>query len=79
MTSKNLSFKKKDERFSPICSAELPLLEVEVSLLHSFENGTDVYDWDVGTHGIQISFMDDKYEATFLPSVAPEQGWVIMN
>lgn len=37
----------------------------------------DAMDWDLGTHGIQISFIDSgkHYEATYLPWVAISQGW----
>jgi len=33
-------------------------------------------DWEVGIHGILISFSDERksYSATFLPEVASEQG-----
>lgn len=35
------------------------------------------YDWTVGTHGILIAFNHggQEYSATYLPEVAPEQGW----
>lgn len=34
-------------------------------------------DWDLGTHGLRISFVHQgrKLGATYLPDVAPEQGW----
>jgi AMMECR1 domain-containing protein len=34
-------------------------------------------DWDVGTHGLRISFSAHgrRYGATYLPDVAKEQGW----
>jgi len=67
-----------DTRFDPISKDELKNLSCAVSLLTEFENGKDAYDWEVGTHGIQIEFEDSKgssYHATFLPEVASEQGW----
>lgn len=34
-------------------------------------------DWDLGIHGIKISFTHQgkRYGATYLPDVAVEQGW----
>lgn len=34
-------------------------------------------DWDLGTHGLRISFTyhGRKYGSTYLPDVAVEQGW----
>lgn len=34
-------------------------------------------DWDLGTHGIRISFFHRgrRHGATYLPDVAVEQGW----
>jgi hypothetical protein len=34
-------------------------------------------DWELGTHGLRISFIhrNRRYGATYLPDVAPEQGW----
>ncbi|KAI1296952.1 AMMECR1 domain-containing protein [Xylaria venustula] len=66
-----------DMRFDPIAKRELPSLEVAVTLLTDFEDCDDPMDWELGTHGIRISFVDRgrRYGATYLPDVAPEQGW----
>ncbi|CAI8493383.1 AmmeMemoRadiSam system protein A [Pichia kudriavzevii] len=67
-----------DPRFPPITKDELPHLECHVTLLHSFEDITSSpLDWQVGVHGVHISFSKRgrHYSATFLPQVAPEQGW----
>ncbi|KAI8939480.1 hypothetical protein NX059_003253 [Plenodomus lindquistii] len=66
-----------DTRFSPITSSELPTLEVGVTLLTDFEPAKDAFDWEVGVHGLRISFMDKgrRLGATYLPDVAREQGW----
>ena len=34
-------------------------------------------DWELGTHGLRISFSyhGRRMGATYLPDVAPEQGW----
>ncbi|KAI9147775.1 hypothetical protein HJFPF1_12806 [Paramyrothecium foliicola] len=66
-----------DTRFSPVTRAELPTLQAAVTLLTDFEPVDDPYDWDVGVHGIRLSFYDRgrRYGATYLPDVAAEQGW----
>ncbi|XXH01306.1 hypothetical protein Hte_007663 [Hypoxylon texense] len=66
-----------DTRFDPISRRELPSLEVAVTLLTDFEDCGDAMDWEVGTHGLRISFAERgrRYGATYLPDVAAEQGW----
>jgi uncharacterized protein (TIGR00296 family) len=66
-----------DMRFSPITARELPHLEVAVTLLTDFEDAVDANDWELGTHGLRISFYyhGKRYGATYLPDVAVEQGW----
>ncbi|KAI4860582.1 AMMECR1 domain-containing protein [Hypoxylon rubiginosum] len=66
-----------DTRFDPISKRELPSLEVAVTLLTDFEDCGDAMDWEVGTHGLRISFAERgrRYGATYLPDVAAEQGW----
>lgn len=66
-----------DMRFNPITKRELPSLEVVVTLLTDFEDCDDAMDWEVGTHGLRISFTERgrRYGSTYLPDVAPEQGW----
>lgn len=66
-----------DSRFSRVSARELPSLQVAVTLLTDFEDADDVLDWELGTHGIRISFQWDgrRHGATYLPDVATEQGW----
>jgi len=66
-----------DTRFNPISKAELPHLQVAVTLLTDFEDAADAFDWELGKHGLRISFVDRgrRYGATYLPDVAVEQGW----
>ncbi|KAK3953268.1 AMMECR1 domain-containing protein [Pseudoneurospora amorphoporcata] len=66
-----------DTRFHPISWAELPSLQVAVTLLTDFEPAADAMDWELGKHGLRISFVyrGRRYGATYLPDVAPEQGW----
>ncbi|CAD7923362.1 unnamed protein product [Amoebophrya sp. A120] len=68
-----------DSRFPPIQAGELPMLICQVSVLHSFEPAAHgAYDWEVGKHGIIISFEDPEhfpnrqFSATYLPEVALE-------
>ncbi len=35
---------------------EVPFLDVAVSYLKDFEQAKDVFDWEMGKHGIQIKF-----------------------
>lgn len=66
-----------DHRFPPISKTELPTLQAAVTLLTDFEAVEDPYDWEVGTHGVRLSFQDRgrRYGSTYLPDVAAEQGW----
>ncbi|ODQ56332.1 hypothetical protein SAICODRAFT_87052 [Saitoella complicata NRRL Y-17804] len=66
-----------DNRFSPITKRELPTLECGVSILTDFEPTSNPFDWELGTHGIRITFYyaGRKRTATFLPDVAVEQEW----
>jgi uncharacterized protein (TIGR00296 family) len=66
-----------DTRFPPVTKRDLPRLQAAVTLLTDFEDADDAYDWDIGTHGIRLSFSDAgrRYGATYLPDVAAEQGW----
>ena len=68
-----------DDRFEePINKSELKNLNCEVSLLIKFEKVENVMDWEVGTHGIDIEFEDNKgnsFSSTFLPEVAQDEGW----
>ncbi|PBP25255.1 ammecr1 family protein [Diplocarpon rosae] len=66
-----------DHRFPPISLAELPKLEVSVTLLTDFEDTDDAMEWDLGVHGLRISFYakNKRYGACYLPDVPVEQGW----
>jgi len=69
----------RDSRFPPISQSELSVLSCTVSLLHSFEHVSSWDDWEIGTHGVSISFRHPKtrchHSATFLPDVAADHGW----
>ena len=70
----------RDTRFPPISEDEIPSLSCEISILSNFEVIQDPLDWEIGTHGIEIEFKENlqsqqTFRGTFLPNVAPEQGW----
>eukprot|EP00871_Galdieria_phlegrea_P005869 jgi/Galph1/76/GphlegSOOS_G4841.1 len=67
----------RDRRFPPVVVEEVEQLTVSISLLYDFFVANDVYDWQVGTHGIIIEFYEkgSHYSATYLPEVCVEQGW----
>jgi uncharacterized protein (TIGR00296 family) len=71
----------KDTRFDPVTAQEIPFLHCAVSLLTEFEMAADVFDWEIGTHGIILDFEHSgkKLNATYLPEVAHEQGWTKME
>lgn len=73
-----------DTRFPPIAVNELKKLKVSCNILHDFktifnDQKGDIFNWDVGVHGIELLFKHPKTSklcsATFLPEVMPEQGW----
>lgn len=48
-----------------------------MTLLTDFETCEHPLDWELGVHGIRISFYNKsrRYGACYLPDVAVEQGW----
>ncbi|GET91394.1 hypothetical protein, conserved [Leishmania tarentolae] len=62
-----------DSRFPKVREEELPTLRCCFSLLHTFEPCSAWNDWEIGKHGLIADY--DGYSATYLPSVAEEQGW----
>lgn len=48
-----------------------------VTLLTDFESAPTPTSWDLGKHGLRISFSyhSRRYGATYLPDVPVEQGW----
>ena len=67
----------RDNRFNPISTDEFNQLQCGVSLLLCFENCSAWDDWEIGKHGIRISFqiLHRSYSATYLPFVAFDQNW----
>ena len=67
----------RDRRFAPIDVNELCSLHCTVQLLSEFEPCA-LFDWQIGVHGITVSFVDAaavQRSAVYLPDVIPEQGW----
>lgn len=48
-----------------------------MTLLTNFETASDPMDWEIGKHGLRISFTHQsrRYGATYLPDVAYQQKW----
>ena len=64
-----------DPRFvsNPITDAELPALNIEISILSDLEPTTDPLSLIPGTHGIVIR--RGERSGCFLPQVASDRGW----
>ncbi len=63
----------RDPRFPPVHSAELPGLELEVSVLTPPRPASGPEAFEVGRHGVVLQAGGRR--AVFLPQVASEQGW----
>lgn len=64
-----------DFRFRPVTPRELPLLEVDISVLSPIVPIASVKDFKLGEHGIIIE--KGARRAVYLPEVAVEQGWTV--
>ena len=62
-----------DYRFSPVRSAELPNITVDVSILSPIRDIPNLDAFKLGQHGIILN--KGMARAVFLPEVATEQGW----
>ncbi|MBU0716266.1 MAG: AmmeMemoRadiSam system protein A [Verrucomicrobia bacterium] len=62
-----------DYRFSPVQSAELPEITVDVSILSPIRDIPNLDAFKLGQHGIILG--KGAARAVFLPEVATEQGW----
>ena len=63
----------KDFRFRPVTAAELPDIELQISVLSPIEPIESIDAFVIGEHGIIIE--KGMYRAVYLPEVAVEQGW----
>jgi len=66
---------RRDPRFadSRIKPADLPKLDIEISVLSPMEKTDDPLSLELGKHGIYIT--DGRTSGCFLPQVAEETGW----
>jgi uncharacterized protein len=62
-----------DPRFPPVSAAELPALDVEISVLTPEREITSVTEIDVGRHGLIVE--RGYRRGLLLPQVATERGW----
>ena len=67
-----LSAAFEDTRFPPVVLAELPSLEIDVSVLGPLAPAA-AEAIEVGRHGVVVR--RDERSALFLPQVVTEQGW----
>jgi AmmeMemoRadiSam system protein A len=63
----------RDPRFRPVEEEELPLLDLEISVLTPFEEIDDPEQIQVGLHGILIR--KGYISGLLLPQVATERNW----
>jgi len=62
-----------DPRFPPVTAAELPELDVEISVLTPLRRISDPSEIDIGEHGLYI--VRGPHSGLLLPQVATEYGW----
>jgi AmmeMemoRadiSam system protein A len=62
-----------DPRFPPLSKSELPLCDIEISVLSPMELITDPRTVRVGVHGLYLAY--GGRAGVFLPQVPVEQGW----
>jgi AmmeMemoRadiSam system protein B/AmmeMemoRadiSam system protein A len=62
-----------DPRFSPVESAEIPDLEIEISVLTPMRRIHSIDEFELGRQGIYMK--SGNRSGTFLPQVAGETGW----
>lgn len=62
-----------DPRFPPVTSAELPDLDIEISVLTPPRRISNTNEIQVGVHGIILQ--QDGHSGVLLPQVATEYGW----
>jgi AmmeMemoRadiSam system protein B/AmmeMemoRadiSam system protein A len=63
----------KDYRFSPVTRGELPVIDIEISVLTPLHKIESVKEIVLGKHGIYIK--KGNSSGTFLPQVASQTGW----
>lgn len=66
-----------DSRFSPVTLDEMKEIDIEISVLTPFKKINNVNDIELGKHGIYI--IKNGRAGTFLPQVATETGWSLVE
>ena len=62
-----------DPRFTPLEAEEVPVTEIEISVLSPFEKISDIKRIEVGRHGLLVR--KEPYSGLLLPQVATEYRW----
>lgn len=62
-----------DRRFPAVTKEELPLLQIEVSVLSPLRRVSDAGQIDIKKHGVVVEYQGSS--GVFLPQVARETGW----
>ena len=68
-----LSAALEDSRFIPVRREELPVLNIEISVLAPFHRIKDIEEIQIGRHGIYV--VQDRFKGLLLPQVATDYGW----
>lgn len=70
-----LSAAQEDPRFEPVQRAELPRIDIHVTVLSPQRPVASWQEIKIGTHGVVLEKSGRR--ALFLPQVATEQGWTL--
>jgi AmmeMemoRadiSam system protein A len=62
-----------DPRFAPVTPEELPILEIEISVISPMKRIQNIDEIEVGKHGLLLE--RGMYRGLLLPQVATEYGW----
>jgi AmmeMemoRadiSam system protein A len=62
-----------DPRFPPVDAAEVPDLQIEISVLSPLREIRGVDEIRVGEHGLEVE--KEHHRGVLLPQVATEEGW----
>lgn len=69
---------REDDRFKSVEFEELKNFSMSVSILEPLMQTKDIYDWEIGTHGVYVNFNDHKgtnFNACYLPEVPIINKW----
>ena len=66
-----------DHRFLPLTKEEFDTVIIEVSVLSSLEQVASISEIQLGKHGVMLRYK--QYSSVFLPKVAVDQGWSLVD